>query len=62
MKDYLIKSIINDGMFRAYVINGTNLVQEAQKRHDTWSCCHRCARSLTSGYDHVSWIVTKGRR
>ncbi|AMV60157.1 Chaperonin (heat shock protein 33) [Pediococcus damnosus] len=37
MEDYLIKSIINDGMFRAYVINGTNLVQEAQKRHDTWS-------------------------
>ncbi len=37
MTDYLVKSIINDGMFRAYVVNGTQLVKEAQKRHDTWS-------------------------
>ncbi|GEL16083.1 Hsp33 family molecular chaperone HslO [Pediococcus cellicola] len=37
MTDYLVKSIINDGMFRAYVVNGTQLVKEAQKRHGTWS-------------------------
>lgn len=36
-KDYMVKSIINDGMFRAYVVDATNLVQEAQTRHDTWS-------------------------
>ncbi|MCZ3393497.1 Hsp33 family molecular chaperone HslO, partial [Enterococcus faecium] len=37
MKDYLVKSIVNDGMFRAYAVSTTNLVQEAQQRHDSWS-------------------------
>ncbi|WPC18169.1 Hsp33 family molecular chaperone HslO [Pediococcus inopinatus] len=55
MKDYLIKSIINDGMFRAYVINGTNLVQEAQKRHDTWS-----AATAALGRSLVGTIMLAG--
>ncbi|KIS04193.1 Chaperonin hsp 33 [Paucilactobacillus wasatchensis] len=36
-KDYLVKSVANDGMFRAYAIDATGVVQEAQRRHDTWS-------------------------
>jgi len=36
MTDTLTKSISKDGKFRAYVINATQTVQEAQKRHDTW--------------------------
>lgn len=36
-EDYMIKSIIDDGMFRAYVVDATGIVQEAQRRHDTWS-------------------------
>lgn len=36
MTDTLTKAISKDGKFRAYVINATQTVQEAQKRHDTW--------------------------
>lgn len=49
MNDYLIKSIINDGMFRAYSVRSTNLVQEAQQRHDSWSAATAAlGRSLTA--------------
>ena len=49
MSDYLIKSIVNDGMFRAYAVNTTNLVQEAQQRHDSWSAATAAlGRSLTA--------------
>ncbi|PWF99292.1 Hsp33 family molecular chaperone HslO [Levilactobacillus bambusae] len=37
MADYLVKSLIDDGMFRAYVVDATETVAEAQQRHDTWS-------------------------
>lgn len=36
MTDTLTKAISKDGKFRAYVVNATQTVQEAQKRHDTW--------------------------
>lgn len=36
-KDYLVKSVAVDGMFRAYAVNATGVVAEAQRRHDTWS-------------------------
>ena len=49
MSDYLIKSIVNEGMFRAYAVNTTNLVQEAQQRHDSWSAATAAlGRSLTA--------------
>ena len=49
MKDYLVKSIVNDGMFRAYAVSTTNLVQEAQQRHDSWSAATAAlGRSLTA--------------
>ncbi|MCD2255938.1 Hsp33 family molecular chaperone HslO [Agrilactobacillus fermenti] len=37
MSDYLTKAISNDGLLRAYAVDATELVQEAQQRHDTWS-------------------------
>lgn len=36
MSDILTKSVSKDGKFRAYVVNATETIQEAQKRHDTW--------------------------
>ncbi|MQS89443.1 Hsp33 family molecular chaperone HslO [Companilactobacillus mishanensis] len=37
MTDKLIKSVSTDGKFRAYVIDATDTIAEAQKRHDTWT-------------------------
>lgn len=37
MSDYLLKSVVDDGQFRAYAVDATELVREAQQRHDTWS-------------------------
>lgn len=34
-KDYLLKAITRDGLFRAYAINATHTVTEAQRRHRT---------------------------
>jgi molecular chaperone Hsp33 len=34
--DYLVKALAYDGKVRAYACRTTNLVSEAQKRHDTW--------------------------
>jgi len=36
MTDTLTKAVSTDGKFRAYVVNATEMIQEAQKRHDTW--------------------------
>ncbi|MQS76122.1 Hsp33 family molecular chaperone HslO [Companilactobacillus halodurans] len=36
MTDTLTKAVSTNGKFRAYVVNATETVQEAQKRHDTW--------------------------
>lgn len=36
MSDYLTKSVTKDGMFRAYAMEATELVSEAQKDHNTW--------------------------
>ncbi|WP_054671813.1 Hsp33 family molecular chaperone HslO [Lentilactobacillus senioris] len=37
MKDYLVKSLTKDGMFRAYAVTAKQVVTTAQKSHDTWS-------------------------
>lgn len=37
MKDYLVKATGFDGKVRAYAINSTEMVKEAQERHDTWA-------------------------
>jgi len=36
MTDILTKSVSKDGKFRVYIVNATETIQEAQKRHDTW--------------------------
>lgn len=36
MTDTLTKAVSKDGKFRAYVVNATDTVKEAQQRHDTW--------------------------
>ncbi|MYV06207.1 MULTISPECIES: Hsp33 family molecular chaperone HslO [Furfurilactobacillus] len=49
MANYLVKSIIDDGNFRAYAVNSTNVVAEAQQRHDTWSAFSAAlGRTLTA--------------
>ncbi|ASG79376.1 Hsp33 family molecular chaperone HslO [Lactiplantibacillus pentosus] len=37
MSDYLVKSVAGNEMFRAYAVDATGVVAEAQQRHDTWS-------------------------
>lgn len=36
MEDYLVKALCYSGYVRAYAVNGTQTVAEAQRRHDTW--------------------------
>ena len=37
MNDYLVKSTAMNGMFRAYAVNASHLVEQAHTMHDTWS-------------------------
>lgn len=37
MADKLLKAVSNNGKFRVYVIDATDTIAEAQKRHDTWT-------------------------
>ena len=49
-KDYLLKSITKDGLFRAYAINATHTVSEAQKRHHTTNAASAAlGRSIVGG-------------
>ncbi|MED2971573.1 MULTISPECIES: Hsp33 family molecular chaperone HslO [unclassified Fictibacillus] len=36
MSDYLIKALAFDGQIRAYAMSGSEMVGEAQRRHQTW--------------------------
>lgn len=48
--DYLIKALAYDGQVRAYAINSTNTVSEAQKRHYTWPTASAAlGRTMTAG-------------
>ena len=48
MKDYLVKATLFDGQVRAYAVNTTNLVKEAQERQDTWATASAAlGRALT---------------
>lgn len=50
MKDYLVKALAFDGEVRAYGVRTTNIVSEAQRRHDTWRTASAAlGRSLTAG-------------
>lgn len=59
-KDYLVKSIINNGMFRAYVVDATQTVSEAQRRHDTWSAASAALGRSLVGTLLLSSSVLKG--
>jgi len=37
MQDYLVKALAYDGFVRAYAVNATQTVSQAQQRHDTWN-------------------------
>ncbi|MGA3513575.1 Hsp33 family molecular chaperone HslO, partial [Lactiplantibacillus plantarum] len=37
MEDYLVKAMAYDGFVRAYVVNATQTVDQAQRNHDTWN-------------------------
>lgn len=37
MSDYLVKALAYGGFVRAYAVNATETIAEAQRRHDTWN-------------------------
>jgi molecular chaperone Hsp33 len=50
MNDYLVKALAYDGQVRAYAVNSTEAVGEAQKRHDTWPTASAAlGRSISAG-------------
>lgn len=50
MKDYLVKAMAYGGFVRAYAVNATQTVSQAQKRHDTWNTASAAlGRSLIGG-------------
>lgn len=50
MSDYLIRALTADGYFRAMAVLTTEMVSEAQKRHDTWPTASAAlGRTMTAG-------------
>ncbi|WP_077620174.1 Hsp33 family molecular chaperone HslO [Bacillus sinesaloumensis] len=50
MSDYLIKALAFNGQVRAYAINSTETVGEAQRRHYTWPTASAAlGRAMTAG-------------
>jgi molecular chaperone Hsp33 len=50
MSDYLVKALAYDGQVRAYAVNSTEAVGEAQRRHDTWPTASAAlGRSISAG-------------
>ena len=48
--DYLVKALAYDGIVRAYAVNATQTVAEAQRRHETWHTASAAlGRSLVGG-------------
>lgn len=61
MTDYLTKSVTKDGMFRAYAMEATGVVSEAQKDHATWPVSSAAlGRSLVASL-MLSSSVLKGK-
>lgn len=49
MKDYLVRAIAFEGQVRAFAVNTTETVNEAQKRHNTWPIVSAAlGRSMTA--------------
>ncbi|MGN7388868.1 Hsp33 family molecular chaperone HslO [Sporosarcina sp. SAFN-015] len=50
MSDYLIKALAFEGTIRAYAVNSTNAVGEAQKKHHVWpTATAALGRTMTAG-------------
>ncbi|MGO3727521.1 MAG: Hsp33 family molecular chaperone HslO [Enterococcus viikkiensis] len=50
MSDYLVKALAYEGFVRAYTVNATETVAEAQRRHDTWNTASAAlGRTLVGG-------------
>ncbi|MFD2444290.1 Hsp33 family molecular chaperone HslO [Bacillus sp. CGMCC 1.16607] len=50
MNDYLVKAIAYGGQIRAYAVNSTSTVAEAQRRHYTWPTASAAlGRSMSAG-------------
>jgi len=60
MADYLIKSVAGNEMFRAYAVNATGIVAEAQRRHDTWSAASAALGRSLVGTLLLASSVLKG--
>lgn len=49
MKDYLVKALAYNDQVRAYAVNTTATVREAQRRHNTWPTASAAlGRSMTA--------------
>ncbi|KMY28529.1 heat shock protein Hsp33 [Lysinibacillus xylanilyticus] len=49
MKDYLVKALAYSGQVRAYAVNTTEVIGEAQRRHNTWPTASAAlGRSMTA--------------
>ncbi|BDZ29966.1 Hsp33 family molecular chaperone HslO [Lactiplantibacillus sp. WILCCON 0030] len=60
MADYLVKSVAGNEMFRAYAVNATDTVAEAQRRHDTWSAASAALGRSLVGTLLLATSVLKG--
>lgn len=60
MSDYLVKSVAGNEMFRAYAVNATDIVAEAQRRHDTWSAASAALGRSLVGTLLLASSVLKG--
>ncbi|MFC6180469.1 Hsp33 family molecular chaperone HslO [Lactiplantibacillus daowaiensis] len=60
MSDYLVKSVAGNSMFRAYAIDATGVVAEAQRRHDTWSAASAALGRSLVGTLLLASSVLKG--
>ncbi|MDT6979995.1 Hsp33 family molecular chaperone HslO [Levilactobacillus zymae] len=60
MADYLVKSLVANGMFRAYAVDATDTVAEAQRRHDTWSAATAALGRTMIGTMLLSTSLLKG--
>ncbi|KMY55979.1 heat shock protein Hsp33 [Bacillus sp. FJAT-27231] len=50
MKDYLVKALAFDGQVRAYAVDTTETINEAQRRHHTWPTASAAmGRAMTAG-------------
>ncbi|MGR5984327.1 Hsp33 family molecular chaperone HslO [Bacillus cytotoxicus] len=62
MKDYLVKALAFDGEVRAYSVRTTNMVSEAQRRHDTWRTASACTWAFFDSWCNDGGHVKRGAK